>query len=270
MNLMKDNKSLSIAEIKRVLDDITDASDERLTLFRNDSRKGVSVAIKSWERKKEKQLLLEQQLSEMLTYENRAWTKGKKWVAGIDEVGRGPLAGPVVSAAVILPENFSFVGINDSKKLSLTKRDELFELLQSEALAIGIGIKDAEVIDQVNIYQATKLSMIEAVEQLSIQPDHLLIDAMKLPIPISQESIIKGDANSVSIAAASIIAKVTRDRMMEKYDTLYPGYGLANNAGYGTKVHLEGLNQFGITPIHRKSFSPVKEAFVKQQQNYSQ
>lgn len=265
--MSENNKPLSVAEIKRVLNEITDASDERLKDFRQDSRKGVTAAIKSWERKKEKELLLEQQLAEMLTYEKRAWTNGKKWVAGIDEVGRGPLAGPVVSAAVILPEDFSLVGINDSKKLSLTKRDEIYEVLQSEAIAIGIGIKDAETIDQVNIYEATKLAMIEAVEQLSIQPDHLLIDAMRLPIPISQESIIKGDAKSVSIAAASIIAKVTRDRMMEKYDTHYPGYGFANNAGYGTKVHLEGLNQLGVTPIHRKSFAPVREAFIKQYQN---
>lgn len=259
------NKPLSIAEIKHVLTEITDDKDERLTIFREDSRKGVAAALKSWDRKREKQYLLEQQLEKMLAYEKKAWAHGKKYVAGIDEVGRGPLAGPVVSAAVILPEDFSIAGINDSKQLSLAKREAFYDLLQEEAIAIGVGIKGAEVIDRVNIYEASKLAMIEAVEQLHTQPDHLLIDAMKLPIPISQESIIKGDAKSVSIAAASIIAKVTRDRLMEAYDAQYPGYGFAQNAGYGTKVHLEGLDQQGITPIHRKSFAPVREAFMKHQ-----
>lgn len=262
------NKPLSVAETKRILNDITDPRDERLDLFRKDSRKGVAAALSSWQRKQDKQLLQEQQLSEMLRFEKRAWSQGKKWVAGIDEVGRGPLAGPVVSAAVVLPENFSIVGINDSKQLSLAKRNAFFDLIQEGAVAIGIGIQDAETIDRVNIYQASKLAMLEAVEQLSIDPDHLLIDAMTLPLPLSQESIIKGDAKSVSIAAASIIAKVTRDRMMDEYDASYPGYGFSQNAGYGTKVHLEGLKQLGVTPIHRKSFAPVKEAFIKQQQSH--
>ncbi|MBM6613759.1 ribonuclease HII [Desemzia sp. RIT804] len=254
------NKPLSIAEIKKVLQTITDPTDERLEAFRLDSRKGALAALNSWERKVEKQRMQEMKLQEMLAYEKRVWSKGKKWVAGIDEVGRGPLAGPVVSAAVILPEDFNVVGINDSKQLSLAKRDALFEVIQAEALAIGIGIKDSTVIDQVNIYEASKLAMIEAVERLKVQPDHLLIDAMTLPLSISQESIIKGDAKSVSIAAASIIAKVTRDRMMEEYDTVYPGYGFSKNAGYGTKEHLNGLDSLGVTAIHRHSFAPVREA----------
>ena len=256
------NKPLSIAEIKKILQTITDSSDERLENFRLDSRKGVLAALNSWEKKLEKQRLEVQKLQDMLIYEKRAWSKGKKWVAGIDEVGRGPLAGPVVTAAVILPEDFNVIGINDSKQLSLAKRDELFEIIQSEALAIGVGIKDSTVIDQVNIYQASKLAMVEAVEQLKIRPDHLLVDAMTLPLAISQENIIKGDAISVSIAAASIIAKVTRDRMMEEYDAIYPGYGFSNNAGYGTKEHLNGLDNLGVTPIHRHSFAPVREAFI--------
>lgn len=262
------NKPLSIAEIKRILSEITNDKDERLMVFRADSRKGVAAALKSWDRKREKQLLAEQQLEKMLAHEKRAWAHGKQYVVGIDEVGRGPLAGPVVSAAVILPEDFSVVGINDSKQLSLAKREAFYDLLQEEAIAIGVGIKNAEVIDRVNIYEASKLAMIEAVEQLRVEPDHLLIDAMTLPIPISQENIIKGDAKSVSIAAASIVAKVTRDRLMETYDTQYPGYGFAQNAGYGTKAHLEGLDQQGITPIHRKSFAPVREAFIKHQLGY--
>lgn len=258
-------KPISIAEIKKILQTITDPTDERLENLRLDSRKGALAALNSWERKLEKQLLKEQKLQEMLIYEKRAWSKGKKWVAGIDEVGRGPLAGPVVTAAVILPEDFNVTGINDSKQLSLAKRNELFEIIQSEALAIGIGIKDSTVIDQVNIYQASKLAMIEAVMQLKIQPDHLLVDAMTLPLAISQENIVKGDAKSVSIAAASIIAKVTRDRMMEDYDVIYPGYGFSKNAGYGTKEHLNGLDNLGVTPIHRHSFAPVREAYQQQQ-----
>lgn len=258
------NKPLSIAEIKKVLQSITDPLDERLELFRVDTRKGALSALSSWERKMEKQRLKEMKLQEMLVYEKRAWSYGKKMIAGIDEVGRGPLAGPVVAAAVILPEDFNIIGINDSKQLSLAKREELFDIIQSEALAIGIGIKDSLIIDKVNIYEASKLAMVEAVEKLQHQPDHLLVDAMTLPFSIPQESIIKGDANSVSIAAASIIAKVTRDRMMEEYDTLYPGYGFSKNSGYGTKEHLIGLDTLGVTPIHRHSFAPVREAFRQQ------
>lgn len=255
-------KPLSITEVKKLLQTIVDPDDERLKEFRNDARKGVIAAVRSWDKKAEKQQLAQEKLQEMLAYEKRAWAHGKKFIAGVDEVGRGPLAGPVVSAAVILPEDFNIVGINDSKQLSLAKRNELFDIIQEKALAVGVGIKDAAVIDQVNIYEASKLAMLEAIEQMPIQPDHLLVDAMTLPLPISQESIIKGDAKSVSIAAASIIAKVTRDRMMEEYDVMYPGYGFPNNAGYGTKEHLTALEDLGVTPIHRRSFAPVREALL--------
>lgn len=255
-------KPLSITEVKKLLQTIVDPDDERLKEFRNDARKGVIAAVRSWDKKVEKQQLAQEKLQEMLAYEKRAWAHGKKFIAGVDEVGRGPLAGPVVSAAVILPEDFNIVGINDSKQLSLAKRNELFDIIQEKALAVGVGIKDAAVIDQVNIYEASKLAMLEAIEQMPIQPDHLLVDAMTLPLPVSQESIIKGDAKSVSIAAASIIAKVTRDRMMEEYDVMYPGYGFPNNAGYGTKEHLTALEDLGVTPIHRRSFAPVREALL--------
>ena len=255
-------KPLSITEVKKLLQTIVDPDDERLKEFRNDARKGVIAAVRSWDKKAEKQQLAQEKLQEMLAYEKRAWAHGKKFIAGADEVGRGPLAGPVVSAAVILPEDFNIVGINDSKQLSLAKRNELFDIIQEKALAVGVGIKDAAVIDQVNIYEASKLAMLEAIEQMPIQPDHLLVDAMTLPLPVSQESIIKGDAKSVSIAAASIIAKVTRDRMMEEYDVMYPGYGFPNNAGYGTKEHLTALEDLGVTPIHRRSFAPVREALL--------
>ncbi|WHZ31637.1 ribonuclease HII [Desemzia incerta] len=255
-------KPLSITEVKKLLQTIVDPDDERLKEFRNDARKGVIAAVRSWDKKEEKQQLAQEKLQEMLAYEKRAWAHGNKFIAGVDEVGRGPLAGPVVSAAVILPEDFNIVGINDSKQLSLAKRNELFDIIQEKALAVGVGIKDAAVIDQVNIYEASKLAMLEAIEQMPIQPDHLLVDAMTLPLPVSQESIIKGDAKSVSIAAASIIAKVTRDRMMEEYDVMYPGYGFPNNAGYGTKEHLTALEDLGVTPIHRRSFAPVREALL--------
>ncbi|SFQ21829.1 RNase HII [Desemzia incerta] len=255
-------KPLSITEVKNILQTIVDPHDERLKEFRLDARKGVIAAVRSWDKKAEKQQLAQEKLQEMLAYERRAWAHGKEFIAGVDEVGRGPLAGPVVSAAVIFPEDFNIVGINDSKQLSLAKRNELFDIIQEKALAVGVGIKDAAVIDQVNIYEASKLAMLEAIEQMPIQPDHLLVDAMTLPLPISQESIIKGDAKSVSIAAASIIAKVTRDRMMEEYDVMYPGYGFPNNAGYGTKEHLTALEDLGVTPIHRRSFAPVREALL--------
>jgi len=173
-------------------------------------------------------------------------------------VGRGPLAGPVVAAAVILPKNCKITGLNDSKKIPKKKHLEIFQAVQDQALSIGIGIMDNQVIDQVNIYEATKLAMQEAISQLSPQPEHLLIDAMKLDLPISQTSIIKGDANSLSIAAASIVAKVTRDELMNDYDQQFPGYDFASNAGYGTAKHLEGLEKLGVTPIHRTSFEPVK------------
>ena len=194
----------------------------------------------------------------MLAYEKELYGQGIQLIAGVDEVGRGPLAGPVVAAAVILPKGCKISGLNDSKKIPKSKHKEIYEAVRKHAIAIGIGVKDNQVIDQVNIYEATKLAMIEAIGQLDPKPQHLLIDAMKLDLPISQTSIIKGDANSLSIAAASIVAKVTRDQMMETYDQEYPGYDFAQNAGYGTAKHLAGLQKLGITPIHRRSFEPIK------------
>lgn len=251
-------KPLTIVAIKELLATITHLDDERLVLIKSDSRKGVLNAYKSWENQMRKQQMILEKQQEMLQIEQFFWEKGTQFIAGIDEVGRGPLAGPVVAAAVILPKDFSVLEINDSKQLSSVKREMLFDQIQESALAIGIGIKDHQVIDKVNIYEATKLAMIEAIEQLPQSPEQLLIDAMHLPVTIPQESFIKGDSKSLSIAAASIIAKVTRDRMMAEYDTVYPGYGFSKNAGYGTKVHLEGLEKHGVCPIHRKTFAPVK------------
>jgi ribonuclease HII len=196
-----------------------------------------------------------QKLAEMKSYENALWDEGKLYVAGVDEVGRGPLAGPVVTAAVILPKDFSILGVDDSKKLSPKKRDELFDLIMENAIAVSIGRREPDVIDEINILQATKAAMLDAIYGLSVRPDHVLIDAVKLDkLEIPQTSIIKGDAKSVSIAAASIIAKVTRDREMVEMDSVYPGYGFASNKGYGTKLHYEGLAKLGPCPIHRRSF----------------
>ena len=205
--------------------------------------------------KEERQKKLKEKLDEMKSIEYSFWKEGKKYIAGVDEVGRGPLAGPVVTAAVILPQDFDVLGVDDSKKLSPKKREELYDLIMEKAIAVSIGRRDADVIDEINILQATKAAMIDAVSGLSIKPDHVLIDAVKLEgLDIPQTSIIKGDAKSVSIAAASIIAKVTRDREMVEMDSLFPGYAFASNKGYGTKAHYEGLARLGPCPLHRKSF----------------
>lgn len=248
----------TIKEIKErlaTIDDLDHPLFEELIL---DGRAGVQAAISKRKRELQKQVDEDLRLEKMLAYEKELYTQGIQLIAGVDEVGRGPLAGPVVAAAVILPKACKIPGLNDSKKIPKSKHKEIYEAVLQNAVAIGIGIKDNQVIDQVNIYEATKLAMMEAIGQLEPQPQHLLIDAMRLDLPISQTSIIKGDANSLSIAAASIVAKVTRDQMMEEFDKEYPGYDFAQNAGYGTAKHLAGLEQLGVTPIHRLSFEPVK------------
>lgn len=248
----------TIKEIKEQLASIQRLDDPLLTELEQDSRSGVIQAIAKRKKEIQKRLDEDERLEGMLAYEKELYTQGIQLIAGVDEVGRGPLAGPVVAAAVILPKACKIPGLNDSKKIPKYKHKEIYEAVLQNAIAIGIGIKDNHVIDQVNIYEATKLAMMEAIGRLDPQPQHLLIDAMKLDLPISQTSIIKGDANSLSIAAASIVAKVTRDQMMEEFDREYPGYDFAQNAGYGTAKHLAGLDKLGVTPIHRRSFEPVK------------
>lgn len=248
----------TIKEIKEQLANIQRLDDPLLAELEQDSRSGVIQAIAKRKRELQKQVDEDLRLEKMLAYEKELYTQGIQLIAGVDEVGRGPLAGPVVAAAVILPEDCKISGLNDSKKIPKSKHKEIYEAVLQNAVAIGIGIKDNQVIDQVNIYEATKLAMMEAIGQLEPQPQHLLIDAMKLDLPIPQTSIIKGDANSLSIAAASIVAKVTRDQMMEEFDREYPGYDFAQNAGYGTAKHLAGLDKLGVTPIHRRSFEPIK------------
>lgn len=248
----------TIKEIKEQLASIQRLDDPLLTELEQDSRSGVIQAIAKRKKEIQKRLDEDERLEGMLAYEKELYTQGIQLIAGVDEVGRGPLAGPVVAAAVILPKACKIPGLNDSKKIPKSKHKEIYEAVLQNAIAIGIGIKDNQVIDQVNIYEATKLAMMEAIGQLEPQPQHLLIDAMRLDLPIPQTSIIKGDANSLSIAAASIVAKVTRDQMMEEFDKEYPGYDFAQNAGYGTAKHLAGLDKLGVTPIHRRSFEPVK------------
>ena len=248
----------TIKEIKEQLANIQRLDDPLLTELEKDSRSGVIQAIAKRKREIQKRLDEDERLEGMLAYEKECYALGMELIAGVDEVGRGPLAGPVVAAAVILPKACKIPGLNDSKKIPKSKHKEIYEAVLQNAIAIGIGVKDNQVIDQVNIYEATKLAMREAIGQLEPQPQHLLIDAIKLDLPIPQTSIIKGDANSLSIAAASIVAKVTRDQMMEEFDREFPGYDFAQNAGYGTAKHLVGLEQLGVTPIHRRSFEPVK------------
>ena len=192
-------------------------------------------------------------------FEKELYKQGLKLIAGVDEVGRGPLIGPVVAAAVILPKGFKLDGLTDSKKLSEKKREQFYEVIKKEAIAIGIGVISEKRIDEINIYEATKEAMYEAISNLNPKPEHILIDAMKLDLDIPSTSIIKGDLLSISISAASVIAKVTRDHMLYEMDKEYPMYDLKNNKGYGTKKHIEAIKKYGITKYHRLSYKPVSD-----------
>ncbi|TYS16304.1 ribonuclease HII [Rossellomorea vietnamensis] len=256
-------KQYTISEAARIIKDIQEEKDELFQTFKKDERKGIQKLISKWYSEREQETALREEFVRMSSFENELKHQGFRFIAGIDEVGRGPLAGPVVAAAVILPQDICLLGINDSKKLSEKQRETFYELITDKAIAWGTGIISAEEIDRLNIYQASKKAMITAVNGLGVYPDHLLIDAMELGTPFPEISLIKGDARSISIAAASIVAKVTRDRLMEEYAQDYPGYGFQKNMGYGTKEHLEGLKQYGPCPIHRSSFAPVKELMLK-------
>lgn len=199
----------------------------------------------------------------MYQYEEELYENGINFIAGVDEVGRGPLNGPVVSACVVLPKGYHKDGIIDSKKLSEKKRNELFDIIKGDALGIGVGIVYADEIDELNIYEATKKSMKLAINNCNSKIEHILIDAMKLDLDIPSTSIIKGDAKSISIAAASIIAKVTRDTMMYELDKKYPMYGYKNHKGYPTKKHIEAINKYGLIEGYRKTYGPVKDYLEK-------
>lgn len=251
--------TLTIKEAKDLLETIQSVDDLNQHELNKDERKGIQQSIN----RRRKQLLKEQEMIEhynyMNKYENMLLEENPEaLICGIDEVGRGPLAGPVVACAVILNTGHNFLGLDDSKKLSANKREMLNTQLKEDVLDYAYGIASPKEIDELNIYNATKLAMERAIGQLKQQPNYLLIDAMKLDNDIPQTSIIKGDAQSVSIAAASVMAKEYRDTLMKALAEEYPGYDFEKNVGYGTKAHLEGLRNLGITPYHRKSFEPIK------------
>ena len=222
---------------------------------RRDARKSVQTILRRYERT----LRERERLDAMYVYERAAAAAGHTLVAGVDEAGRGPLAGPVAVAAVILPQEAHLPRINDSKKLSAAMREELFTQIVAIAISYHVALIDAETIDRMNILQATKMGMYEAIAALTPAPDEVLIDAVELPkLSMPSQSIIKGDAKSASIAAASILAKVTRDHLMEQYDTEYPHYDFAKHKGYGTQGHIDAIRKYGVCPIHRKSFEPIR------------
>ncbi len=239
------------AEYKAIDDDkLTDFIDR----YHLDERPGVQKICLQAKKRHDKYLAELDRIFALKEFE-RKYSSSYSYICGIDEAGRGPLCGPVVAGAVIFPEDTDILYINDSKKLSEAKREELYDVILEKAIAVGIGIASPEEIDEMNILQATYKAMREAVSNLSVEPDLLLNDAVTIPgLSMTQVPIIKGDAKSISIGAASIIAKVTRDRMMLQYDEIFPGYGFAKHKGYGTREHIDAIRRLGPTPIHRKTF----------------
>ena len=252
---------MTIKEVKELLNSGS-VSKQELANLAHDERNGIKELLVSYQKKQEKLAKKRSAFLKRFKYEKNFWAKGQI-VAGIDEVGRGPLAGPVVTAAVIVDSNFDLLDVNDSKKISPKKRLELYPKILQEAVSVGIGVKSAQIIDQINIYEADRQAMAQAVRALDKKPDALLVDAMNVPLKIPQVRLIKGDAKSNSIAAASIVAKVFRDKLMDDYDKIYPQYNFSHNAGYGTSVHIAALKKYGPTPIHRKTFAPVSDFFTK-------
>ncbi|HOQ15948.1 MAG: ribonuclease HII [Epulopiscium sp.] len=251
-------EKFSLQSIEKQLKEVSyDELPNFLEEIKKDSRIGVQKLVQKYERKYETYQVELKRIQEMSQYEKYYYQKGVKYIAGIDEAGRGPLAGPVVAAAVILPKDCFIMGINDSKKLSLIKREELFEIINKKALSIGIGIVDPQTIDRINILQATFEAMKKALDALSLKPELVLVDGnQNIPdISVPQEDIIKGDQKSISVAAAAIVAKVTRDRIMDKFHELYSEYGFNKHKGYGTKEHIEAIKKYGLCPIHRESFT---------------
>jgi ribonuclease HII len=246
----------SISEIKAELENADkDTRESLLELCKKDTRKGVLKLVEKYEKQKAAMVEELERLKKMHEFEDKY--SEYEYIAGIDEAGRGPLAGPVVAASVILPKDCEILYLNDSKQLSAKRRDELFDEIKQKAIAYGIGIVSQGRIDDINILQATYEAMREAIGRMSEKqnPDLLLVDAVHIPdVDIKQVGIVKGDAKSVSIAAASILAKVTRDRFMVEMDKLYPEYGFASHKGYGSKFHIEAIKKYGASPIHRQTF----------------
>lgn len=251
---------MSITKIKEHIRDMEEPDPALVQELLQDPRKGVVDLGKQLEARIARRQRLAEQWQEMTVHERAMREKGMEIICGVDEVGRGPLAGPVVASAVVLPKDFYLPGLNDSKKLPPNVRQAMYEVIMRDAVAVGIGIVSSERIDSINILEATREAMTEAIRQLGIRPDICLIDAVSLPgLDIPQLPIIGGDAKSVSIAAASVVAKETRDRMMNEYALHYPQYGFDRNAGYGTAEHLQALEKYGPSPIHRRSFGMLKE-----------
>ena len=260
---------MTISEIREIL--LGSPSEEFLAELELDSRVAVKKLLQAYHKRIEKAALERERFHKMLSYERNYYAEGAKLIAGVDEAGRGPLAGPLVIAAVVMPEEFFISGLNDSKQISASKRDKLYDEILQKALSVSVNIVSISNIDELNIYRATQQGMAEVLLHLDKQPDVALIDAMPVEAgEIKTVSLVHGDALSASIAAASIIAKVTRDRIMEKLDALYPAYKFANNKGYGSKDHMQAIDQDGVTEWHRRSYEPVKSLnleAVKVQEN---
>ena len=248
---------MKISEVKELL--LGNPSSEQLKMLQADERGGVQKLLVAYYKRLEKEAQEKERFTKMLAYESEYYAQGVQYVAGVDEAGRGPLAGPLVIAAVILPRNAFIAGLNDSKQLSAAKRDKLYDEIIAKAVAIEVNIVSVSNIDKYNIYAATQRGMAQVLEHLPVQPQVALIDAMPVTAKnIECVPIVHGDALSASIAAASIIAKVTRDRIMERLDTLFPAYGFAHNKGYGSGAHMQAIAEFGATKWHRRSYEPVK------------
>ena len=248
---------MKISEVKELL--LGNPSSEQIKMLQADERGGVQKLLVAYYKRLEKEAQEKERFTKMLAYESEYYAQGVQYVAGVDEAGRGPLAGPLVIAAVILPRNAFIAGLNDSKQLSAAKRDKLYDEIIAKAVAIEVNIVSVSNIDKYNIYAATQRGMAQVLEHLPVQPQVALIDAM----PVTAKNmecvpIVHGDALSASIAAASIIAKVTRDRIMVRLDTLFPAYGFAHNKGYGSGAHMQAIAEFGATKWHRRSYEPVK------------
>jgi len=248
---------MNVREVEEAL--FNDPSPRMLCACQEDSRQGVRQLAVRLIKFQQAQAVEETRIQQMLIEEKKLWQQGFLLLAGVDEAGRGPLAGPVVAAACILPARFDLPGLNDSKMLTESKREKLYPQIQAQAIDYAIGSAEPAEIDALNILQATKLAMKRAIEGLKVRPHYLMIDALTLPtVKLPQLPLIRGDQLSATIAAASILAKVTRDRLMVELDTLYPDYLFSKNKGYGTSEHMQVLRRLGPCPLHRRSFAPVK------------